>query len=131
MTGLYLTQSEADFLIQMPKHRTDDLALDLPDLGGKISVPLTSDDRRESFLLDVSRGRIDLLRAKYQNRGRQTVILVRLDLGGAPHRNPDGEDIQCPHLHIYRDGFADKWAQAPPVEHFQNMGDIFGVLEIL
>lgn len=48
---------------------------------------------RENFLLDIRRGKIDLLKATNQNRARQTIVLVRLDLGGAPHRNPDGEEI--------------------------------------
>jgi hypothetical protein len=36
------------------------------------------------------------------------VVLVRLDLGGAPHRNPFDEEIGVPHLHLYREGFGDK-----------------------
>jgi hypothetical protein len=51
------------------------------------------------------------------------VILARLDFGGAPHRNPDGEEIPSPHLHIFREGFADKWAQPLPSELFTNPDD--------
>jgi hypothetical protein len=47
------------------------------------------------------------------------VVLVRLNFGGAPHRNPDGEEIDSPHLHLYREGFGDKWAIPVP-------GDVFG-----
>jgi hypothetical protein len=28
---------------------------------------------------------------------------MRLDLDAAPHRNPDDQEIACPHLYVYRD----------------------------
>lgn len=64
-----------------------------------------------------------------QNRGRQVVVLVRLDLGGAPHRNPDDTEVPAPHLHIYREGYGDKWAIAVPAEHFRDTGDRWATLE--
>ena len=73
-------------------------------------------DGREEFLLDIRRARIDLAKGTYQNRGREVVILARLDFGGAPHRNPDGEEIGSPHIHLYREGFGDKWAFPIPSE---------------
>jgi len=33
------------------------------------------------------------------------VNLLRLDVGGPPHRNPDGEIINDNHLHIYREEY--------------------------
>lgn len=80
-------------------------------------------------MLDLSRGRIDLLKIKMQNRGRQVVVLVRLDLGGAPHRNPDGEEISVPHLHVYREGFGDKWATAVPLDRFTATRDVWRTFE--
>ena len=65
-------------------------------------------------MLDIARGRINLKKATYQNRARRVVILARLDLGGPPHENPDGEEISFPHLHTYRAGYADKWAVPAP-----------------
>jgi hypothetical protein len=100
MPDLILTQADADALIAMEKQRVDDNPWDYPGLGGSICVPLISLDRRESFLLDVSRGRLDLLKGTYQNRARQIVVLVRLDFGGQPHRNPDDVEVPSPHLHI-------------------------------
>ncbi|KJU85379.1 prophage protein [Candidatus Magnetobacterium bavaricum] len=38
------------------------------------------------------------------------IILLRLCFGGHPHRNPDDTEISSPHLHRYREGYADKWA---------------------
>ena len=84
---------------------------------------LTSTDGRESFLLDVRRARIDLAKGTYQNRGRQVVVLARLDFGGGPHRNPDGEEIGSTHLHLYREGYGDKWAYQVPAVHFSHLSD--------
>jgi MoaA/NifB/PqqE/SkfB family radical SAM enzyme len=54
---------------------------------------------------------------------------MRLDIDGAPHRNPDGELIPCPHLHIYRENFGDKWAYPLPQGKFRNLSDLFRTFE--
>ena len=123
-----LTQAEADALIALEKHRIDEQDWDFPMGGESISVPLQSADRREQFLLDMSRGRIDLRKVKMQNRGRQVVVLVRLDLGGPPHRNPDGVEIETPHIHVYREGYGDKWAFPLPAE-FRDVADLWTTLD--
>lgn len=115
-----LTQGEADVLLKVEKHREDDRHWRLPDLGGDICVPLLSLDGRESFTLDISRGRINLLKGKFQARGRTAVVLARLDFG-VPHRNPDGEEVGAPHLHLYREGYGDKWAFPVPIDLFPNL----------
>ena len=124
-----LTQAEADALIDMEKHRTSDEDWSFPIRGESISLPLQSADGRELFLLDVSRGRIDLRKVKMQNRGRQVVVLVRLDLGGSPHRNPNGEEIGTPHIHVYREGYGDKWAFPVPGHRFRSVDDMWATLE--
>jgi hypothetical protein len=129
VADINLTQAEADTLIAMEKHRFDDTRWDYPGLGGSISVSLVSPDKRENFLLDVSRGRIDLLKGTYQNRSRQVVLLVRLDFGGQPHRNPDDQEIQSPHLHVYREGYGDKWAIPVPPERFPDISDLWQLLQ--
>ena len=98
MADTNLTQTEANALIAMKKLRSDGTEWNYPDLGGYVTIPLVSADRRESFLLDLRRGRIDLSKGTYQNRGRQVVVLARLDFGGAPHRNPRrrGDRITSP-----------------------------------
>ena len=80
MTNINLTQAEADDLIAMEKHRLNGEWHRFPALGGSLVLPLQSSDRREQFQLDISQGRIDLLKVKMQNRARQVVVLVRLDL---------------------------------------------------
>jgi hypothetical protein len=109
-----LTQREADALLFLEKHCDGALRFDYPDLGGSLQVPLFSSDRRVEFSLDIHRGKIELSKNTYQTRTRTTIVLARLDIGGSSHRNPDGEEIACPHLHLYKEGFGDKWAYPLP-----------------
>ena len=113
----------------MEKHRVDDKQIDFPIQGERIAIPLISPDKRENFMLDVTRNGIKLTKATYQNRARQSVILMRLDLDGPPHRNPDGEEILCPHLHIYREGYGDKWAYPASPTQYPNTQDLFATFE--
>ncbi len=129
MANVVLTQAEADGLLAMEKHRVDDRVWFPPGRGGKVTVPLASVDGREPFLLDLRRGQINLAKNTYQNRARQVFILARLDIGGAPHRNPDDEVIQGPHLHLYREGYNDRWAYPVPQDRFQNPSDAIRALE--
>src|SRR5947199_7462130 len=85
--------------------------------------------KRVNFTLDVTRAQIKLTKATYQNRARQAIILMRLDLDGPPHRNPDGQEIPCPHLHFYREGYGDKWAIAAPSERYTDVRDLFSTCE--
>ncbi|MGC2518283.1 MAG: hypothetical protein WA373_04155 [Burkholderiales bacterium] len=128
MADIHLTQSEADALIAMEKHRANEDRYSYP-LAGSVIIPVESPDKREQFLLDIHRARIDLLKGKYQNRARQVIVLVRLDFGSAPHRNPDDEEIGSPHFHVYREGYGDKWAVPVPIEQFPRMTDLWGTLE--
>lgn len=123
MADFQLTQAEADALLAMEKHRLNEDRYVFPTGGESLIIPIQSPDRREAFLLDVSRGRIDLAKVKMQNRARQVVVLARLDLSGPPHRNPDVEQIACPHLHVYREGYGDKWAVPLPAERFSDPAD--------
>lgn len=129
MSSPELTQAEADSLLGMEKHRINAKQWDYPNYGGDISVPLTSSDTREKFLLDLRRARINFSKNTYQTRGRHVVVLARLDLGGAPHRNPDGEKIETPHLHLYRHGYGDKWAFVPPHDIFTDLTNPWQALE--
>lgn len=111
---IFLTQHEANSLLALEKHFLGSERFEFPALGGALRIPLHSADRREEFSLDITRGRILLEKNTFQTRARKAVILARLDLAGPPHRNPDGEEIGCPHLHLYREGYGDKWAEPLP-----------------
>jgi len=129
MPEINLTQVEADALLAMEKHRVDNIRWDFPDLGESIRIPLISANGRENFHLDISRGKINLFKGTYQNRSRQIVILARLDFGGQPHRNPDDIEIPSPHIHIYKEGYADKWAFILPYDIFINTDDRWQLLK--
>jgi hypothetical protein len=129
MAEIYLTQTEADILIAMEKHRVSDEIWAFPEPGERLSIPLESIDRRETFTLDIHRGRINLAKGTYQNRSRSVVILVRIDFGGQPHRNPDGTEIASPHLHLFREGYGDKWAFEVPTHRFANLSDRWRTLD--
>lgn len=118
-----ITQAEADLLLALEKHRADDTAYDYPGMGGSIRIPLVSADRREQFVLDVNRSQINIAKGTYQNRARSVVILARLDFNGPPHRNPDDVEVLCPHLHLYREGYGDRWAAPIPADVFTDIAD--------
>jgi hypothetical protein len=128
LADINLTQADADALLAMEKHRVDDTVYEYPSFGGGLRVPLQSGDKRELFVLDVTRSQINLAKGTYQNRGRGVAILARIDFGGAPHRNPDDEEVACPHLHLYREGYGDRWAVPLPSGHFTDTTDPWSLL---
>lgn len=129
MADINLTQDEADKLMAMEKRAVDEKELLFPPPGEGLAIELTSLDKRERFILDVTRSEIKLTKATYQNRARVAIILIRLDLGGPPHRNPDGAEVPCPHLHMYREGYGDKWAVPAPLATYADTLDLFATFE--
>lgn len=100
MAEIKLNQVEADALIAVANKRDDDEEWLFPGPGDRIAVPLTSLDKRESFMLDLTRGEIKLTKATYQNRARQVIVL------------------------------GDTWANPAPVERYANTRDLFSTLDI-
>lgn len=118
-----LTQAEADQLMQMTKHFVRP--------PGSVSIPPGADDTyeladstdREKFLLDVWRGTLRLTKLKFQNRAQAVVILARLDVDGAPHTNPDGQRLSGTHLHLFKEGYEDRWAYPIDPQAFTLLSD--------
>lgn len=119
----FITQQDADFFFGMEKFPEEDKEYQFPSSGQKLTIALSSSDKRESFLFDIYRGSISITKVTYQNRVRKAFILRRLDLDGSPHVNPEvdaiplsflksynGKEIPTPHLHLYVEGFGEKWA---------------------
>jgi len=105
-----LTQAEADQFMQMAKRFVrPPAAISIPP-GLDDTHELEALDDRERFLLDIWRGTLRLTKIKFQNRVRTIVVLVRLDVDGAPHTNPDGQRLSGTHLHLFREGYDDRWA---------------------
>lgn len=129
MSSVDLSQIQATELLALEKQAVDRTIHRFPLAGESITLQLESTDQREQFLLDLSRARIAVSKVKMQARARQVYVLARIDLGGAPHRNPDGEEVDCPHLHLYRAGYGDKWAVPLPVDKFPQPSDIWDTYE--
>jgi len=115
-----LTQEEADRLIKLEKFYKGKERFDFPCDGDSLRIPLFSSDDREQFSFDITRSRIILKKDKYQIRARRSIVLVRLETTGPPHTNPDGEELECPHIHLYREGYGTKWAFPLPPGVFTN-----------
>ena len=75
--------------------------------------------------MDITSSTIKLKKYTFQTRYSKRVVLVRLDMDGPPHRNPDGTKINCPHIHVYREGYDDKWAYPLPSDKFSNPADVW------
>ena len=105
-----LTQQEADYLIELLKKLINE-QISFPTPSAKLSFELRAMDNKESFLLDINRtGRIKSNKCTYQCRYKKEHTLLRLDVNASPHTNPDGTIVSGNHLHIYREGFGDKFA---------------------
>lgn len=120
---MFLSRAEADALIAMNKRfRSRDTVVLGP--GTDATRELLGSDDRELFLLDLWRGTLRLSKVKLQTRARKILVLVRLDVDGAPHTNPDGTKIGGTHLHVYREGYDSKWAYPVDPAEFPNLGDM-------
>lgn len=127
--SINLAQREADALFRMEKYQADNKTYNYPASGGKCAVPLVSADGREEFIFDIYRRRVEfVVKGTYQNRTKGHIVLVRLDFGGPPHRNPDDEEIGSPHLHHYRENYDNKWAYPLPKE-FSDSSDPYRMLK--
>jgi hypothetical protein len=128
MTESFLTDSEARALIGLEKVRVDEKLYQYPQLSESLAIPLASVDHGERFILDIIPGKRVSGKVTYQNRARSCVVLVRLDLGGPPHVNPDGSELSCPHIHIYREGYGTRWAYPVNSAEFSGFPCIWDVL---
>lgn len=98
-------------------------------LDGKINRHLKSTTSNDDFVLNIDRGRINLNKVKYQGRHKSTnTIMLRIDTAGPRHQNPDGEYIDCPHIHIYKENYGDKWAFPLDKNIFQNQSNLSNLL---
>lgn len=105
-----IAQVEYDFLMRQDKI-FDDLvsSIQLGPAPIQWSRQINSLANKEVFLLDFYRGSFELSRYTVNKRYRQTVIMLRYDNGGR-HTNPDGVLFQGKHVHLYREGYNDKFA---------------------
>jgi hypothetical protein len=108
--NMSITQSDFDTLIKEEKVFSDlinPLILSPPPINWTREIKATNS--KNIYLLDFYRGSFELSRYTYNKRYRQSIILLRYDNGGR-HTNPDGVSFDGPHVHIFREGYNDKFA---------------------
>ncbi|MDD6716645.1 MAG: hypothetical protein PUF49_09750 [Firmicutes bacterium] len=104
-----LTQVQADTLMSMQKHFKES-DIKISKVGESNVFELSDGEGENSFYFDIDRrGKIEF-KTKFQERYETNDVLVRLDLNSPDHINPDGSKVGRYHIHIYKEGYADRWA---------------------
>ncbi|WP_342436697.1 hypothetical protein NSS79_25695 [Paenibacillus sp. FSL L8-0436] len=123
-----LTQQEADILLGLLK-KLKKRYITFPSLGNELKLDVDSLNGDENFTINVNRkGKLKPNKCTYLTICHRSTILLRVDIEGPPHRNPDGLLIPCPHIHIYQEGFDDKWAFPLEQEIDADSNDLVDVL---
>ncbi|KPV43182.1 DUF6978 family protein [Alicyclobacillus ferrooxydans] len=126
---MLLSQNDADELLSMIKKIRETSPINFPKLGKSVQMEATSANETVKFVFDVNRkGTLKVTKVTYQTRYQKSVILLRLDIDGPEHLNPDGTIIPCPHIHVYREGFDDSWAFPLDKEIKTDASDLLQVL---
>lgn len=125
-----MTNLEYDALLNLQKVFVDKKIV-LPQEGTRKTFKLNSIDTKDQFFFDINRsGSISLSKVTMQTRYKPTRLpLIRLDIGGPPHTNPDGVKLSRRHVHIYRgndDEFSENLPWAIELEDFIKEFDKYG-----
>jgi hypothetical protein len=86
-----------------------------PSNGDKLKLHLKNSLNQDNFELNISTHSIRIEKTNYHLQENRILPLLRLEVFATPHKNPNGEKISENHLHIYKEGFEDRWAY--PVDH--------------
>ncbi len=98
--------------------------INMPLPGDSIDILVESIETKEKFIIDFSRKSIKLQKTTKQLRSREVIVLLRLDINAAPHKNPDNRELGNSHLHVYKVGFSDKYAIDIPMDKFSNINNL-------
>lgn len=137
-----MKQDLIDELLQCLKRIEHHSTFDLPLKGFEEKLDLKSNNHY--FLIDINRkGRKrPQFTLQLRNKIYKDYPLLRLDILGPPHRNPEGdfpyagEIIPCPHIHIAEEKFAtkrayplnDKYAKIHLTDH--QLSDLVEILKV-
>ena len=101
-----LTEAEVRDLINEIKKLVERETIYLPSRGENLQKNAVSTiNKHNQFKIDIFRGRIDGDRYNFHARYANTnTPILRIDLGEVVHKNPDGNKISGPHMHVYKDG---------------------------
>jgi hypothetical protein len=101
-----ISQNEFNYLLKLEKNfETSDSIL----LDTRWSRNILSLTTKDVFILDYYIGSIQINKFTYNKRFRKTIPMVRFDSAGR-HTNPDGQFFDGPHIHVYKEGYDDKFA---------------------
>lgn len=115
-----LTQQEADRLIDTLKQVINLDEIFVPSIGGQLNF-LVNDEKSKKYKVNISRGKIEVNKCTYQGRTDVDIPLIRIDVGeNCFHKNPNGEKIQGPHIHIYNEEYG--MAYAEKLEEYEDLG---------
>ncbi|MFN8355452.1 MAG: hypothetical protein U0Y10_13430 [Spirosomataceae bacterium] len=104
-----LTQAEFDFLMKLEKEFEDKSTILLYPAPMQWTRKIKSTSSKDFFCLDFYRGTFKVQKYTYNHRYKQTLAIFRFDSYGI-HTNPDGQKIEGFHIHVYKEGFGDKFA---------------------
>lgn len=106
---MHLTTNEINEFLEEPKEFLDERIV-IPSNNDFASYRGRGLNTNSDYLVDINRKQCVITRITFQNRVEVATILLRLDIGTKPHRNPDGQRIGGTHLHIYREIYGTSWA---------------------
>ena len=128
---MHLTQETVETLIKIEKvllnllniyipqepHQTEKYPLGYKDINTLFNI--------NDLHIEMFRGSKNPKKVSYKLLYKRMFNLIRLDMYGTRHINPDGKifETNTPHLHIYDEIHKDKWAYSVPLE-FSNTEDI-------
>lgn len=107
-----LTQNDARYLIKVLKLLKGEKMITFPSPNEQMVLEAQSDELdNDKFLFYINRkGQYNLKKCTYVSRYNNVYNLLRIDIDGPPHDNPDGTTVSCPHIHIYKEGYNLSWA---------------------
>ncbi|MBD3920479.1 hypothetical protein H8B09_17080 [Paenibacillus sp. PR3] len=123
-----LTDPEARRLLDAVKTLVSANKINFPSLQSYITLEASSSQTSDRFQIDIQRKTLNVKKCTYQTRYKKSINLLRIDIEGPAHPNPDGTEIPCPHIHIYREGYDDKWAYPLSSEIITDPNDLVQVL---
>ena len=123
-----LTQALAEKYRNSPKRLKNVDKLNLSAEFKIMGEELISDEFGDIFKLDLGKNKIELKVLNCNTRANDCFVLARLDVNDREHKNPDGTKVGETHLHIYKEGFNDRFAYDPKEHGFSNFDNVSALI---
>lgn len=94
-----ITDAEAQEMLEMLKHLLTD-ELNFPPSGKKVEFEAIGENRRDTFVVSIFRGKIQATKINMSARIKVNGVML-LEL----HLNPDGKKIAGSHWHVYTEKY--------------------------